>query len=234
MPNLTTWCPSSATSTRQRRSKRMSNCLEPHLGQETRLCSQPSTWHTFQRFIAISLPATAAEPMIVWAEYRATCVSTNTYPATFRGSPLSARLFYGAVDFSGRDLLKLRAYTILVHPTPHRMLARTWTGAPPPGCGAFPFSWRFNVAHMAKVLLLIKEDYTKGIEPHDEVGPLLHRLTHTLGMGIASICHGDMPARRCLSVSPVCTSLTSTSINCKVIRSIAIWRRWLVPVAPGA
>ena len=39
---------------------------------------------------------------------------------------------------------------------------------------------------------MIKEYYTKGIEPHDEVGPLLHRLAHTLGMGIASICHGDI------------------------------------------
>src|SRR5215217_8802972 len=42
------------------------------------------------------------------------------------------------------------------------------------------------------LLLLIKEYDTKGIEPYDEVGPLLHCLTHTLGMGIASICHGDI------------------------------------------
>src|SRR5437660_12878878 len=39
---------------------------------------------------------------------------------------------------------------------------------------------------------------------------------------------------KCLSVSPVWTSLTNTSTNCKDTKSIAIWRRWSVPVAPGA
>ena len=34
--------------------------------------------------------------------------------------------------------------------------------------------------------------HTEGVEAHDELGPLLHRLTHALGMGIAAIRHGDI------------------------------------------
>ena len=67
-------------------------------------------------------------------------------------------------------------------------------------------------------------------------GSLLHRLTHTLGMGIASICHGDIAGteREVLERFARMHIADEHRDNCKVIRSIAIWRRWSVPAAPGA
>lgn len=39
---------------------------------------------------------------------------------------------------------------------------------------------------------------------------------------------------QCCSVAPVWTSLTSPALHCKDTKSMALWRRWSVPVAPGA
>ena len=38
----------------------------------------------------------------------------------------------------------------------------------------------------------VAQDHTEGIEAYDDLCALLDRRTHTLAMGIASVCHGDI------------------------------------------
>ena len=73
----------------------------------------------------------------------------------------------------------------------------------------------------------VTQDHTEGIERYNEVGPLRDRRMHALALGIAAVCYRDIAGAKvkCSSVSPVWTSLTNTSRNCKETKSIARCRR---------
>ena len=119
--------------------------------------------------------------MIVWAESSAgaSVVKTRTQPAKKESSPRSVCLFYAPQAFVPGTIGVL---TLAIGMEPAR--TSCWP----------PAAWRITTSVRSVRLLAFQggvsangacrgaQDHAKGIEPYDELGPLLDRHTHALAL----------------------------------------------------
>ena len=175
--------------------------------------------------------------MLVWAVSTAgaSVVKTSTQPAKKRLAA-DGCLFYVPADICSGPIGLLRVQTIGAHPAPHLMLAARRAERHRQRAERGHFLAFQGGAQFHRRSRRVMQDDTEGIQPDNEVGSLRDRHTHALALGIAAVCYGDIAWRqgKMLECFAGVDIAANTSRNCKDKRSIAIWRRWLVPVAPGA